>query len=80
MRFRGRVAPAHKGLLVVIQWLGPHGHWHAVKFTRLRGAVGGVSVYSVRLRVQRDGRYRVVVRADAGHARGLSRTVRLRWR
>ena len=48
--------------------------------TRLRGAGGGLSFYSVRVRIERSGRYRVVVVADSTHARGLSATVHIRAR
>jgi hypothetical protein len=77
VRFHGQVAPAHNGLRVLVQWLGPHGRWHTIKSTRLRRA-GGASEYSVRVRIERGGRYRVIVGPDADHARGRSRTVRIR--
>lgn len=80
VRFRGRVGPAHNGLRVVIQRLGPGGRWHAIRRTRLRAAGGGLSFYSVRVRITRSGRYRVVVGPDAGHAAGFSRTIRIRVR
>jgi hypothetical protein len=80
VRFHGQVGPAHDGLLVRVQWLGPHGHWNLVKRTRLRRAGGGASTYSVRVRIERSGRYRVVVGPDADHVRGPSRTVRIHVR
>jgi hypothetical protein len=76
--FHGQAAPAHGGLRVFVQWLGPRGRWHTVKVTRLRGVGGGVSAYRVRVRIERGGRYRVVVGPDADHARGRSRAVHVR--
>jgi hypothetical protein len=78
VRFHGRVGPAHNGSAALIQRLGPHGRWHTIRRARLRGAGDGVSFYSVRVRVGRSGRYRVVVGPDASHAAGRSRTVRIR--
>jgi hypothetical protein len=78
--FRGHVGPAHNGRLALVQWLGPRGHWNTIARARLRGAAGGLSFYSIRVPIQRSGRYRVVVRADSTHARGESATVRLRVR
>jgi hypothetical protein len=77
VRFHGRSAPRHRGLRVFIQRLGADGHWHTIRFTRLRGTNPQHSFYSVRVRIERGGRYRVVVRHDASHARGVSRTVRI---
>ena len=80
VRFHGHAAPtpapAHPRNLVLIQRLGPRGRWHTIGFTRLRG----LSFYSVKLRIRRSGRYRAVVRPDAAHATGVSRTVRIRVR
>jgi hypothetical protein len=78
VRFHGRVGPAHNGSFALIQWLGPHGRWHTIRRARLRGAAGGLSFYSVRVRLVRSGRYRVIVAADASHEAGRSRTVRIR--
>jgi hypothetical protein len=80
VRFRGRVGPADNGRRAFVQWLGPRGHWHTIVTTRLRGAGGGPSFYSVRVRIERRGRYRVVVPADASNARGQSATVHIRPR
>lgn len=80
VRFHGRVGPGHNGLRVLVQWLGPHGHWNTIKRARLRGGGGGLSYYSARVRIARSGRYRVVVVADTSHARGFSATVRIRAR
>jgi hypothetical protein len=78
VRFRGHVGPGHNGLRAFIQWLGPRGHWHTIKRPRLRGAGGGLSFYSVLVRIERGGRYRVVVGPDSGHAAGSSQVVRIR--
>jgi hypothetical protein len=80
VRFRGRVAPAHRGQRIWIERLGSDGRWHIVKRARLRGLDPHFSFYSVRVRIERSGRYRVVVRRDLGHAEGLSQTVRIRVR
>jgi hypothetical protein len=80
VRFHGHVAPGHRGLLALVQWLGPRGHWNTIRRTRLRGARPGFSFYSVPIRIERSGRYRVVAVADRTHARGYSRVVRVRVR
>ena len=80
VRFRGHVGPGHNGRLALVQWLGPRGHWNTIGRARLRGAAGGLSFYSLRVPIERSGRYRVVVRADSTHARGVSATVRIRVR
>jgi hypothetical protein len=78
VRFRGRVAPGHRGLRVWIQRLGSDRHWHIIKRTRLRGLDPARSFYSVLVRIEHSGLYRVVVRHDSDHAKGLSPTVRFR--
>jgi hypothetical protein len=77
VRFHGRVGPGHNGHRVLVQWLGPRGHWNAIKRARLRGAGGGLSFYSVRVPIERSGLYRVVVPPDATHSRGFSAIVRI---
>jgi hypothetical protein len=78
VRIHGRVAPGHRGLRVFIQRLGRDRRWHTIRFTRLRGLSSAFSFYSVRLRINGSGFYRVVVRFDATHARGRSRVVHIR--
>lgn len=73
VRFEGHAAPAHRGHLVLIQRLGPRGHWHTIRLTRVRGSW----FYSVKVRITRSGRYRAVVPPDAGHTAGVSPTVRI---
>jgi hypothetical protein len=78
VRFHGHVGPEHDGAVALIQWLGPQGRWHTIRRARLRRAGGGLSFYSVRVRIVRSGRYRVLVRPDASHEAGRSATVRIR--
>jgi len=78
VRFHGHVGPRRGGAFALIQRLGPHGRWHTIRRARLRGAGGGLSFYSVRVRIVRSGRYRVVVRSDSTHGPGRSRAVRIR--
>jgi hypothetical protein len=80
VRFHGRVRPAHPGLRVLIQRLDAHGHWRTIRRTGLRRAGGGLSFYSVRVRIVRSGRYRVLVGPDHRHSAGKSRTVRIHVR
>ena len=80
VRFHGHVAPGHRGHLVLLQRLGSHGRWQTIRFTRLRGFGGGSSFYSVTLQIRRNGRWRVVVLPDAGHAAGVSAVVVMRVR
>ncbi|MDQ3644445.1 MAG: hypothetical protein M3356_02920 [Actinomycetota bacterium] len=71
VRFRGRACPAHDGLTVRIQRKTPRG-FRTVRRTKLRAAAR-CSVYTRRLRIFRDGRYRVTS-DDRDHARGFSRS------
>jgi hypothetical protein len=71
VRFRGRACPAHDGLTVRIQRKTRTGTFRTVRRTRLRAATR-CSVYRRRLRVYRDGTFRVTS-DDADHARGFSR-------
>lgn len=80
VRFHGHVGPGHNGASALIQWLGPHGRWHTIRRARLRGAGGGLSFYSVRVRIVRSGRYRVIVGPDPSHEAGRSGAVRIRVR
>ena len=70
VRFSGRACPDHHGALVRIQRLTRRG-WVTVRRTRLRDA-RRCSVYTRRMRVYRDARYRAVVLRDADHANGIS--------
>ena len=70
VRFSGRACPEHDGALVRIQRLTRRG-WVTVRRTRLRDALR-CSVFSRRMRLYRDGRFRAVVLRDADHANGIS--------
>lgn len=72
VRFSGRACPAHDGLEVRIQRKTAEGTFRTVRRTTL-GAATRCSVYTRRLRVYRDGTYRVTS-DDADHARGFSRS------
>jgi hypothetical protein len=72
VRFFGRACPPHVGSLVRVQRRAS-GRWVTVARTRTRAATR-CSSYSRRVRVFRDGLYRVVVARDDDHARGISRT------
>ena len=80
VRLHGRVAPAHRGLRVLIQRRGPHRRWHTIRRTRSRGHSRRFSSYSVSLRITRAGSYRVVALADRSNARGISRRLFIRVR
>jgi hypothetical protein len=71
VRFSGRACPTHDGGLVRIQRRSGR-RWRTVRRTRLRAAKR-CSRYSRRLRVSRDGTFRVTVKPDAAHATGISR-------
>lgn len=71
VRFYGRACPAHDGLAVRIQRRTSAGSYRTVRRTTLRGGTR-CSTYTRRLRVYRDGTYRVTS-DDADHARGFSR-------
>ena len=70
VRFRGVACPAHDGRVVRIQRQTTPAAWVTVARARLRDA-GKCSAYSRRLRIRRDGTYRVWT-DDADHARGFS--------
>lgn len=73
VRFFGSAFPAHDGRLVRIQRRSPSGRFVTVARTRLRDAGTVRSTYSRRVRVYRDGVYRVRVTGDGDHINGLSR-------
>ncbi len=74
VRFSGSVLPAHDGRLALIQKRSPTGRWVTVARTTLRDAGTSRSSYSRRLRITRDGTYRVKVAGDGDHVNGFSRT------
>ena len=79
--FSGTVKPNHNGYRVAIQRRRSTGSWRTVARPRLRGtvpyAIGGKSVYSKALRINRDGIFRVKVNSHADHVGNVTRRVRL---
>lgn len=75
VRFRGTVAPEHDGAIALIQRRSSTGRFVTVARATLRDTGTASSTYSRRVRIRRDGAYRVKVRADDDHANGFSRTV-----
>ena len=71
VRLGGQVCPAHVGARVSVQRRRA-GAWRTVARTRVRSAKR-CSRYAKRVRVTKDGKYRVVVAGDSDHARGISR-------
>jgi hypothetical protein len=71
--FSGSATPAHDGRLVRIQRRTGVNSYRTVARTRLRDAGDLRSRYSRRVRISRDGVYRVHVSGDADHATGISR-------
>jgi hypothetical protein len=78
VRFFGSVAPKHNGRRVFVQRRRRDGSWRTVARTRSRNASGNRSVYSKRVRVFRNGVYRVRVRGHADHRTGTSRSRAIR--
>ncbi|TML00160.1 MAG: hypothetical protein E6G34_01285 [Actinobacteria bacterium] len=78
IRFRGRVAPRHNGARVRIQRVGSDRRWHTIARPVLHRTSTNSSVYGLRIRVHRGGRYRATLPPDRHHARGFSRTIRIR--
>ena len=72
VRFSGSVFPAHDGRTALIQRRTRTGSFRTVVRTRLRDAGTARSTYSRRLRIYRDGVYRVKVAGDGDHANGFS--------
>lgn len=75
VRFSGSVLPAHDGRPALIQKRSPSGRFVTVARTSLRDAGTLRSAYSRRVRVYRDGAYRVKVPGDSDHVNGFSRTL-----
>lgn len=71
--FSGSVFPAYDGRSALIQKRSPSGRWVTVVSTPLRDAGTSRSSFSRRLRVSRDGTYRVKVSGDANRVNGFSR-------
>ncbi|MBW3608940.1 MAG: hypothetical protein KY463_11395 [Actinobacteria bacterium] len=73
VRFSGSASPAHDGRTAYIQRRSATGRFITVGRTTLRDAGSTRSTYSRRLRVSRNGVYRVKVVGDADHINGFSR-------
>lgn len=81
VRFRGTACPDHDGRIAYIQRLSSTGSFRTVARARLGDAGETCSRYVRRVRVRRDGTYRVrVLSRDADHASGVSRRITLRTR
>jgi hypothetical protein len=74
VRFSGSVHPAHDGRTASIQKRSSTGSWTTVARTTLQDAGTTRSSYSRRVRINRDGVYRVKVAGDADHLSGFSRS------
>ncbi len=78
VRFYGVVSPAHNGLVAAIQRPNGTGGWRTIKRTTLRaGTTSASSQYSVRVRINRTGNFRVRVVGDPDHLAGISAKRRL---
>ena len=77
VRFSGTVAPAHDGLTALIQRRSATGRFITVARATLRDAGDLRSTYSRRIRIRRDGAYRIKVRGHGDHVNGFSRTRRI---
>jgi hypothetical protein len=77
VRFSGSVSPAHTGGVAELQRRTSSG-FKTVKAVGLTAATATSSRYSLRVRVKRNGTYRVRVEADAAHLAGNSRRVSLK--
>jgi hypothetical protein len=73
VRFSGTVAPAHDGRRVQIQRRSSTGAFVTVARPRLRDAGATRSRYVRRIRIRRDGVYRVRIAAHGDHAESFSR-------
>jgi hypothetical protein len=73
VRFRGTVRPARDGATALIQRRSSTGRFVTVARTALRDAGSVFSTYSRRIRVRRDGVYRVKVAGNAEFVNGFSR-------
>jgi hypothetical protein len=74
VRFHGRACPKHDGALVKIQRRTKTKRWRTVRETHTVALDANCSKYSRRVRINRDGTYRVVVvSGDADHMNGISR-------
>jgi hypothetical protein len=79
VRFSGTVCPEHDGQTAAIQRRTSTGRFRTVRTTTLQDVPGSTcSSYARRVRVRRDGVYRVkATSGDGDHATGFSRRIRL---
>jgi hypothetical protein len=78
VRFSGTACPEHDGKTASIQRRTSTGSYRTVARATLADTGGECSSYSRRLRIRRDGTYRVrVASGDADHSTGTSRRIRL---
>lgn len=78
VRFAGTACPDHDGKIAYIQRRTSTGSYRTVARTTLRDTGGVCSKYARRIRVRRDGTYRVrVPSVDQDHRTGTSRRIRL---
>jgi hypothetical protein len=77
VRFSGSVFPARDGRIAHIQKRSPTGRFVTVARTTLRDAGDARSSYNRRVRVYRDGVYRVKVPGDSQNINGFSRLRRI---
>jgi hypothetical protein len=75
VRFFGSVFPPKDGRPTVVQRRAPSGRWVTVARTTLQDAGDARSAYGLRVRVRRDGTYRVKVTGDQQHVNGFSREI-----
>jgi hypothetical protein len=77
VRFFGQLCPEHDGVAVALQRRTPRG-WSTVRTTTLKDIAGSTcSSFSRRLRIRRDGAFRMHFNGDADHVAGNSRVRRL---
>jgi hypothetical protein len=77
VRFRGRLCPEHDGVVVALQRRTPNG-WSTLRSMTLKDIAGSTcSSFARRLRIRKDGAFRVRFPGDADHVAGNSRVRRL---
>ena len=81
VRFSGTACPEHDGKLAYIQRRTSTGSYRTVTRATLTDTAGACSNYTKRVRINRDGVYRVkVLSKDADHSTGTSRRIALNAR
>lgn len=77
VRFAGLVRPAKDGRAALIQRRSATGRFVTVARTVLHDAGTDLSTYGMRVRVRRDGVYRIKVPGDLEHVNGFSKRITL---